>query len=111
MDEVTPARKAMAYYYTGDSSGRKGNRKTIASVISAEFKDAIGTEIRTKEQYEGLVLIAQDRARWKELVEKIVARQEQKRLVKREKIYDTRQNRKVLDDLDLLDNDVYAQCV
>ena len=111
MDEMTPARKAMLYYYSGDSSGRKGNRKTIASVISTEFKDAIGTEIRTKEQYEELVLIAQDRTRWKELVEKIVAKQEEKRIVKREKIYNTRQNRKALDDLDMLNEDAYAQCV
>ena len=79
MDEVTPARKAMAYYFASDSCGRKGNRKTIASVISAEYKDAMGTEIKSKKQYEELVLIAQNRVGWKELVEKILEKQEQKK--------------------------------
>ena len=100
MDEVTLARKAMAYYYTSDSSGRKGNRKTIASVISAEFKDTMGTEIKTKKQYEELVLIAQDRKSWKEQVEKILDKQEQKKVVKRGKIYKTRHSRRALAEID-----------
>ena len=50
-------------------------------MVSAKFKDAMGTEIRTRSstltEYKEL-LVVQNRAGWKRLVEKIVAEQEQK---------------------------------
>ena len=38
MNEDTPARKAMAYKFCNDLPCRKGNRVTIASVLSNEYK-------------------------------------------------------------------------
>jgi len=72
MNEDTPARKAMAYYFCKDLPGRKGNRVTIASVLSNEYKASFGTPINTLNAYSKLVDDAQDRALWRERVDKIV---------------------------------------
>ena len=37
MNENTPARKAMVYYFAGDQKGRKGPRITIATSLSNEY--------------------------------------------------------------------------
>ena len=51
MKEDTPARKAMAYYFQKDMPGRKGNRVTIASILSAEYKTSFGIPINTFNAY------------------------------------------------------------
>ena len=47
----TPARKAMAYYFKKDQPGRKGNRVTIATAISSDFKLATGVELNSMKEY------------------------------------------------------------
>ena len=72
MNEDTPARKAMAYYFCADLPGRKGNRVTIASALSNEYKASFGMPINTLNAYSNLVEDARDRALWREYVDKIV---------------------------------------
>ena len=72
MNEDTPARKAMAYCFCGDLPGRKGNRVTIASALSNEYKASFGTPINTLNAYSKLVEDARDRALWRECVDTFV---------------------------------------
>jgi len=89
MNEHTPARKAMAYYFLKDHDGRSGNRVTIATALSDEHKLVNGTFIKSLEDYEAVVELAQDRGAWKELVQKVtdkyIARYEEKVEKKRQK--------------------------
>ena len=62
----------MAYYFCGDLPGRKGNRVTIASALSNEYKAYFGTPINTLNAYSKLVEDARDRALWRERVDKSV---------------------------------------
>ena len=73
MDELSPARKAMAYYFVGDMSGRQGNRTTIASTLSNEYKAVTGKSISSRD--EDIVQLAQNREGWKSLVEQVVLKQ------------------------------------
>jgi hypothetical protein len=75
MDPDTPARQAMAYYFVKDHPGRPGKTTTIATALSDDYKDLTGWEITTQEDYTKLVVLAADRAAWKELVADIVDRQ------------------------------------
>ena len=72
MHKETPARMAMSYYFIKDQPGRKGNRITIATALSNEYKAMSGKSISTNAQYESVVEIAQDRDAWKEIVQAIV---------------------------------------
>ena len=89
MNENTPARKAMAYYFHNDHVGRSGNRVTIATALSDEYKVVNGTFIKSLKEYETLVELAQNRGAWKELVQKItdkyIARYEEKVEKKKQK--------------------------
>ena len=58
MDELSPARKAMAYYFVGDMPGRQGNRTTIASTLSNEYKAVTGKSISSRDEYEDIVQLA-----------------------------------------------------
>ena len=71
MNKHTLARKAMAYYFFDDHHGRSGKRVTVATVLSDEYKEAGGTFIKSLEEYEAVVKLAQDRGAWKELVQKV----------------------------------------
>ena len=71
MDESAPARKAMAYYFVNDHAGRKGNRVTIATALSSEYKSAKGSPINNDTQYQDIVSLAQDREAWKSLVKDV----------------------------------------
>lgn len=75
MNPDTPARQAMAYYFVKDHPGRKGNRVTIASALSKEYKAVFGEAIDTKDAYEDVVQLAQDRENWKDIVAKVVQTQ------------------------------------
>ena len=70
MKESTPAKKAMAYYFVNDHAGRKGNRVTIATALSSEYKAVTGNIISNTAQYQAVVSLAHDRA-WKELVQDV----------------------------------------
>ena len=72
MQEGTPARKAMAYYFTLDKCGRQGNHLTIASVLSKEYEGVTGRKIGTLAEYDCVVRRAQDREAWKMLVSDVV---------------------------------------
>lgn len=87
MDPKTPARQAMAYYYAGDKPGRQGNRTTLATVLSKEYKYVTGVDIDSRERYEKLVELAQDREAWRGLVSKVMdalAKQAEVKLEKKE---------------------------
>ena len=74
MNEDVPARQAMALYFDGkEFKGRQGNFCSIASVLSDDYKKAFGVSIKTKQEYESIILIAQDRERWKTVVEKVTS--------------------------------------
>ena len=90
----TPARQSMAFYYSKDHSGRKGNRTTIATAISKEYKEATGSYIDSIAKYEELVGIAQDRDKWRKLVDNIIERQSVKRELKLEQKEEKRQEMK-----------------
>ena len=79
LDEDTPARMAMAYYFNKDHPGRQGNRTTIASVLSNEYKAATGLSIKNIKEYSSMVEYAQDRDAWREIVDKVVTVQWQLR--------------------------------
>ena len=89
MNEHTPARKAMAYYFVKDHDGRTGKRVTVSTALSDENDNAGGNEIKSREEYEAVVQLAQDRGGWKELVPKItdkyIASSEEKAKKKKEK--------------------------
>ena len=71
MEESTPAKKAMAYYFVNDHAGRKGNRVTIATALSSEYKAVTGNIITNTAQYQAVVSLAHDRDAWKELVQDV----------------------------------------
>ena len=74
MHEDSPARQAMAYYFVNDQKGRQGNRTTIASALSDDYKAAFGKTIKTKEEYESMITLASNRNYWKEeIVAKVVS--------------------------------------
>jgi hypothetical protein len=79
LGEDTPARMAMAYYFNKDHPGRKGNRTTIASVLSNEYKAATGLSIKNVKEYSSMVEYAQDRDTWRDIVDKVVTVQWQLR--------------------------------
>jgi len=71
MDENTPARQAMAYYFVKDQPGRQGNRVTIASALSNEYKAVVGKSISSSAEYKAVVSVAQDRDAWKDVVQQV----------------------------------------
>ena len=78
MDENVPARQAMAMYFrkiegklAKDVKGRQGNACTIATVLSDDYTKAFNKGIKTQSEYEAVVLVAQDRTKWKAVVEKV----------------------------------------
>jgi hypothetical protein len=71
MNEHTPARKAMAYYFVNDHKGRNGRRVTISTALSDEYKAVTGDSIKNTHEYESVVRLAQDRDTWKELVQDV----------------------------------------
>ena len=79
LGEDTPARMAMAYYSNKDHPGRQGNRTTIASVLSNEYKAATGLSIKSIKEYSNMVEYAQDRDTWRDIVDKVVTVQWQLR--------------------------------
>ena len=74
MNEESPARLAMAYYFVKDQAGRKGNRTTIATALSDDYNAAFGKTIKTMKEYEGMIELARDRDYWRyEIVKKVVS--------------------------------------
>ena len=72
MNEESPARLAMAYYFVNDQKGRRGNYKTIASVLSDDYEAAYGKKIKTVNEYNDMVLLAQNRTEWRDEIKKNV---------------------------------------
>ena len=71
LSEKTPAREAMSYYFQRDQIGRQGNFVTIATTLSREYKLITSQSINTQDEYNSVVLAAQDRDAWKQLARKI----------------------------------------
>ena len=82
MKPDTPARKAMAYYFDKDQPGRKGNRVTIATSLSTEYKEAMGLAISSRKELDQLAILAQDRGMWKFITSKIMDKQAELRAAK-----------------------------
>ena len=97
MDENAPARQAMAYYFVKDQPGRQGNRVTIASALSNEYKAVVGKPISNSAEYEAVVCVAQDRDVWKDVVQQVTQKQlevRQAKVQKRtERRHETKKNR------------------
>ena len=74
LDEHTPARLAMAYYFVKDHKGRQGHYTTIASKLSSELKVVTGDVILTQSDFDLVVEVAQHRDVWKDLVSDISCR-------------------------------------
>ena len=94
MDEDTPARKAMTYYFSSDQPGRQGNFLTIASVLSKEFEGVTGRKIKTLAEYKYVIQHAQDRKAWQQLVSNVVCIYMDKSLKKAEKNHEKRRESK-----------------
>ena len=76
MDENTPARQAMAYYFEHDFKGRQGNHNTIASKLSSELKSFKGDVMSSRDDFNVLLQLANNRDEWKDLVNDITCNQE-----------------------------------
>ena len=72
LHEDSPSRKAMTFYFVKDSPGRQGNRVTIASALSNDYKNVTGKPISSMDEYETIVRVAQDRDSWKLIVQLVV---------------------------------------
>ena len=70
MPADTPARKAMLYYFTKevDIAGRQGNYNTIATALSKEYESVSNTKINDLNQFNKIVVLAQNCNAWRELV-------------------------------------------
>ena len=71
LNENTPARMSMAYYFAKNMPGRKGKRTTISSVLLSEYRDLTGQKISRIDELPCMVEIASDRTKWRELVDDI----------------------------------------
>ena len=82
MKPDTPARMAMAYYFEKDGPGRSGNRVTIATALSSEYKAAMGTAISSRKDLDQIASIAQDRGMWKMVTAMVMEKQAELRAAK-----------------------------
>ena len=62
---------SIAYYFVKDMPGRKGNRTTISSVLSSEYRDLTRQTISNMNEYSRMIDVAYDRTRWREIVDNI----------------------------------------
>ena len=75
LDEYTPARQAMLYYFERDHyKGRSGNFLNIATALSNEYKSATKCTINSREDFDSIYSYAQDRDAWKQLTSTVVAK-------------------------------------
>ena len=75
MNEDTPARLAMVYYFVQDHKGRQGNYTTIASKLSSELKVVTGDTMSSQRDLDLLIEVAQHRDLWKDLVNEITCKE------------------------------------
>ena len=89
LNENTPARKAMTYYFNDMKNGRQGPRVLISTCLSKEYHDTFKLKIDNKEIFDKLTLVAQDRDAWKSIVDAVVETRitdcSKKRYVQRQK--------------------------
>ena len=73
LEENTPARKAMLYYFSyNDMKGRQGPRVLLPTVLSKEYKNVTGEDLNSLDQYNKIIQLSKTREKWKELVDNIV---------------------------------------
>ena len=72
LNKNAPARQAMIYYFNDMKNGRQGPRVLISTCLSNEYHDAYGKKIDSKEVFDNMVVLAQDRNGWKQIAEKVV---------------------------------------
>ena len=70
MPADTPARITMLYYFMKEVNiaGRQGNNNTIATALSKEYESVSNTKINDLNQFNKIVVLAQNRNAWRELV-------------------------------------------
>lgn len=74
LNENTPARQAMQYYFECDHyKGRPGNFLNIATALSNEYKAAQKGTIHSRSEFDTIHLHAQDRDTWKQLTSEVVS--------------------------------------
>ena len=66
MHEESPAKQATACYFFNDQKGRQGNRTTIATALSDDYKLTFKSSIKTKVEYGSMIDVASERDYWKE---------------------------------------------
>ena len=75
LDEKTPARQAMLYYYEHDHyKGRSGNFLNIATALSNDYKLAAKCTINSRSEFDYILTCAQDRGAWKQLTSDVVVK-------------------------------------
>jgi len=75
LDEKTPARQAMLYYFErGPYSGRSGNPLNIATALSNEYESVKNGTIKSRSEFDYIHTYAQDRDEWKQLTSDVVAK-------------------------------------
>ena len=77
MNDGTPARQAMSYYFERNHKGRQGHRIHIASKLFAEYESVRGQVIVSRIDFDKLVRLAQDREVWKRLVDDVTSKYHQ----------------------------------
>ena len=75
LDEKTPAREAMLYYFEkGPYNGRSGNPLNVATALSNEYESVKKGPIKSRSEFDAIHTCAQDRDAWKQLTSDVVAK-------------------------------------
>jgi hypothetical protein len=75
LDERTPARQAMLYYFEhGHYKGRSGNFLNIATALSNDYKAVAKCTINSRDEFDHILSCAQDRDAWKQLTCDVVGK-------------------------------------
>ena len=94
LNENTPARQAMLYYFQrGHDDGRQGNFVHIATCLSREYKSVTDQTITTSKDYRSIQSFATDRDAWKELTSDVVNKYKEQQEAKALKLTEARKAR------------------
>ena len=73
LNEHTPAREAMSFYFEHDQyEGRSGPTLTVANALSREYKMTTNNTISNRNEFDCMVSLAQNRDEWKELTRNVL---------------------------------------
>lgn len=73
LNEHTPAREAMSFYFEHEQyEGRSGPTTTIPKALSNEYKMTTNNTISNRNEFDCMVSLAQNRDEWKELTRNVL---------------------------------------